>query len=170
MEIATFAGGCFWCLEAVFQRVNGVSHVRSGYTGGEIANPTYEQVCNGTTGHAEAVQIEFDPSIVSYDQLLDVFWQLHDPTTLNRQGNDVGTQYRSAVYYHNEEQRAAAEASRDKLEAAGTYADPVVTEISPAETFYEAETYHQDYYNQNRQSSYCRLVIDPKVRKLFKEA
>lgn len=168
-QTATLAGGCFWCLEAVFKRLNGVISVTSGYTGGHVPSPTYDQVCSGQTGHAEAVQILFDPSIISYEKLLSVFWQIHDPTTLDRQGNDVGTQYRSAIYYHSDEQKEVAERSIEALEASGQYDDPIVTQLEPAGEFYKAETYHQDYYDSNRSNPYCRIVIDPKVRKLFKD-
>lgn len=166
-ETATLAGGCFWCTEAVFKRLRGVSEVMPGYIGGTIENPTYDAVCSGTTGHAEAIQISFDPSVISFKQLLDVFWQIHDPTTLNRQGNDIGTQYRSAIFYHNEEQRKTAEASIEALNASGQYKDQAVTEVVPATTFYPAENYHRDYYDQNRSNGYCRLVIDPKIQKLM---
>ena len=166
MEKPTFANGCFWCTEAVFQRLKGVESVVSGYTGGHTPNPTYKQVCIGSTGHAEAIQITFDPKIVSYDQLLEVFWKTHDPTTLNRQGNDVGTQYRSAIFYHNEEQKRLAEEYKKKLSEAGIWKDPIVTEIVPFSTFYNAEDYHQDYYNQNTYQPYCSFVITPKVKKL----
>ena len=166
MEKATFASGCFWCTEAVFQRLKGVESVISGYTGGQTANPTYKQVCNGSTGHAEAVQITYDSKVVSYDQLLEVFWKTHDPTTLNRQGNDVGTQYRSAIFYHNDEQKKIAEDYKKKLNEAGIWKDPIVTEIVPFSTFYNAEDYHQDYYNQNTYQPYCSFVITPKVKKL----
>lgn len=167
IQKAVFGGGCFWCLEAVFQRVKGVQKVISGYAGGNIEKPTYEEVSSGETGHAEVVQLEFDPAIVSYEQLLDVFWHLHDPTTLNRQGNDVGTQYRSMIIYMNAEQKAAAELSRDELERQKVYKNPIVTEIVPFTDFYEAESYHQNYYNNNKNAPYCRIIIDPKVRKLL---
>lgn len=168
-EKATFGAGCFWCVEAVFQRINGVHSVVSGYAGGTVENPTYRQVCTGTTGHAEVVQITFDPDVVSYEDLLYVFWRTHDPTTLNRQGADVGPQYRSAIFYHNEEQRRIAEQSKAETDTSDLYTDPVVTEIAPVTDFYEAEAYHQDYYRSNRNQPYCRVVIDPKVRKLQKE-
>lgn len=166
METATFAGGCFWCTEAIFKRLKGVTKVTSGYTGGRKDNPTYDQVSMGTTGHAEAVQIEFDPSIISYKTLLDVFWATHNPTTLNRQGADVGTQYRSAIFYHNEQQKQAAERSKEEMDTSGYYPGHIVTEISPFETFYTAEEYHKDYYDANPQAGYCTLVIDPKIKKL----
>jgi len=168
MEKATFAGGCFWCTEAVFQRLRGVKAVRPGYTGGSLKNPTYRAVCGGDTGHAEAVEVEFDPQEISYEDLLEVFFHLHDPTTLNRQGGDSGTQYRSAIFYHNEAQKEAAEKARDKLDQSREYPDPVVTEISQAGEFYPAEDYHEDFYNRNREYPYCRVVIDPKIQKLYK--
>lgn len=167
-EVATLAGGCFWCLEAVYRMVRGVSNVTSGYTGGTWPNPSYEQVCTGSTGHAEAVRIEYDPAVISYGEILDIFWQIHDPTTLNRQGADVGTQYRSAIFYHDEEQRLAAKRSVREAETARIWPDPIVTEIVPATTFYPAEAYHREYYEQNRQQPYCRIVIEPKVRALLK--
>jgi peptide-methionine (S)-S-oxide reductase len=163
-ETATFGAGCFWCVEAVLQQVDGVLGVRSGYMGGATKNPTYQQVCSGTTGHAEVVQVEFDPAKLSYEQLLAWFWRLHDPTTLNRQGNDVGTQYRSAIFVHSAAQRAAAERSR--AAAQKDFAAPIVTEIADAGEFYSAEEYHQDYYRQNKAQGYCRMVIRPKLEKL----
>lgn len=165
-EIATFAGGCFWCIEAVFDQIPGVLRADSGYIGGEVENPTYEQVCEGTTGHAEAVEIEYDPTRVTYAGLLKLFWQAHDPTQLNRQGNDVGTQYRSAVFYHSDEQRAAVEASITALQAAGKFDKPIVTQVAPATTFYKAEDYHQEYYVNNRRAGYCQFVIRPKLEKM----
>jgi peptide-methionine (S)-S-oxide reductase len=164
-DIATFGGGCFWCVEAVFQRLRGVTMVESGYMGGQSSNPTYRDICTGTTGHAEIIQISFDPEVISYETLLDVFWTAHDPTTLNRQGNDVGTQYRSVIFYHNEDQKAKAERSIDK-EASDIYDKPIVTEISPASTFYPAEKYHHNYFNKNGYAPYCRIIISPKVAKL----
>jgi peptide-methionine (S)-S-oxide reductase len=166
LEIATFAGGCFWCTEAVFQRVKGVASVKSGYTGGTKPNPTYEEVCTGKTGHAEAIQVAFDPTVATFESLLDLFWRAHDPTTLNRQGADVGTQYRSAIFYHSEEQRRAAEASRKALDESKRLGAPVVTAIEPAGVFYPAEAYHQDYYKRNANAPYCRAVIAPKLKKL----
>lgn len=160
---ATFAAGCFWCVEAVFQRVAGVAVVRSGYTGGRTDNPTYEDIGSGKTGHAEALEIDFDAQQVSFEDLLAIFWQIHDPTQLNRQGADVGTQYRSAIFYHDEAQRIAAENSKRQLVESGV---PVVTQIEPAGKFYKAEAYHQDYYNRNAGSAYCTIVIEPKLRKL----
>ncbi|HEY0079675.1 MAG TPA: peptide-methionine (S)-S-oxide reductase MsrA [Pyrinomonadaceae bacterium] len=164
-ETATLAGGCFWCVEAVFDDLKGVERVESGYTGGAAANPTYEQVCSGKTGHAEAVQITFDPQVVSYEELLKVFFTVHDPTTLNRQGADIGTQYRSAIFYHSPQQKETAERVVAELEAAQLWGAPIVTEIAPAGEFYEAEQYHQRYYEQNPNQPYCRAVIAPKVSK-----
>jgi len=163
---ATFGGGCFWCFDAIFKTEDGVKKVTSGYAGGKTSNPTYEQVCAGATGHAEVVQIEFDPAKVSYEQLLDLFWRAHDPTTLNRQGADHGTQYRSIILYHNEAQKQAAEKSKHK--AAGQFKDPIVTEIISLKEFYSAEGYHQDYYKNNPRAPYCTMVIHPKLEKLKK--
>jgi peptide-methionine (S)-S-oxide reductase len=169
LELATLAAGCFWCTEAVFLRLKGVEKVVSGYTAGKIKNPTYREVCSGLTGHAEAVEVYFDPEIISYEVLLTVFFSVHNPTTLNRQGGDIGTQYRSAIYYHNPDQKEAAEKCILELENQKIFDDKIVTEISAAETFYPAEEYHQDYYNLNRESnSYCTVVIDPKVNKIKK--
>ena len=168
-EIATFGAGCFWCVEAVLQQLDGVIEVTSGYMGGEVLSPTYKQVCSGTTGHAEVVQVTFDPKRVSYEYLLEYFWKLHDPTTLNRQGNDVGTQYRSAIFYHSEAQREAAEKSKRAAGESGNFSDPIVTEITEAELYYKAEGYHQDYYRLNKQQPYCRYVIVPKLQKLGME-
>jgi peptide-methionine (S)-S-oxide reductase len=165
MEKATFGAGCFWCVEAVFQNLNGVTAVVSGYTGGHLHNPTYQQVCGGTTGHAEVTQITFDPDIISYDELLEVFWQTHDPTTLNRQGNDVGSQYRSAIYYHDEVQKQQAEKTKEILEQAKVWPNSIVTEISQLGEFYPAEDYHQNYFNENGNQPYCQFVIRPKVEK-----
>ena len=167
-EVATFAAGCFWCIEAQFLQLNGVHKVESGYIGGHVDNPTYEQVCNGDTGHAEAINIHYDPNVISYDELLAAFWQSHDPTQLNRQGNDIGTQYRSAIFYHNEVQKQKAETYKDKLNKEHIYNSPIVTEISTYDTFYPAETYHQDYYNNNKHQGYCMLVIQPKLEKFKK--
>ncbi|HEX8129265.1 MAG TPA: peptide-methionine (S)-S-oxide reductase MsrA [Pyrinomonadaceae bacterium] len=164
-EIATLAGGCFWCLEAVYADLRGVARVVSGYSGGHVENPTYRAVCDGTTGHAEVVQITFDPQVVSYRELLEVFFTIHDPTTLNRQGGDVGTQYRSAVFYHSPEQRDAATEVIVALEAARVWDAPIVTEVVPFEIFYPAEDYHQEYYQNNANQPYCRAVIAPKVAK-----
>jgi peptide-methionine (S)-S-oxide reductase len=163
-EIADFGGGCFWCVEAVYERVPGVIAVTSGYAGGKTENPTYKQVCTGTTGHAEITRIEFDPAKVSYSQLLEVFWQAHDPTTLNQQGADHGTQYRSIILYHGEKQKLLAEKS--KLAAQADFFKPIVTEIVPAQKFYPAEDYHQGYYDENTGAGYCRMVISPKLEKL----
>ncbi len=163
---ATFAAGCFWCVEAVMQQLDGVLEVTSGYMGGDVPDPTYQQVCTGRTGHAEVLQVTFDPERISYRELLGYFWRLHDPTTLNRQGDDVGTQYRSAIFYHDEAQRQAAEASKTAVAATGTFADPIVTEITAAGRFYPAEADHQDYYRQHREQPYCRMVILPKLEKL----
>ncbi len=160
---ATLGGGCFWCLEAIFEQLRGVNAVQSGYAGGHVPNPTYEQVCTGTTGHAEVVQIEFDPDVISYRDLLNVFFAIHDPTTPNRQGNDIGPQYRSIILYHDEEQRTTAEATIRELEQSGTWDDPIVTELVPLEQFYPAEEYHNDYFRRNPEQGYCRLVIAPKV-------
>jgi peptide-methionine (S)-S-oxide reductase len=168
LEIATLGSGCFWCTEAVFQRLKGVESVASGYSGGEVANPTYPQVCSGTTGHAEAVQITYDPNVISFAELLEVFWKLHDPTTLNRQGNDAGTQYRSAIFYHTERQRELAEHCKAELDKSGAYSDPIVTEITKFSNFYPAEDYHQNYFNENGGAGYCRFIIVPKVDKLKK--
>ena len=164
-ELATLAGGCFWCLEAVFESLKGVQGVKSGYAGGHVPNPTYEQVCTGRTGHAEVVQVTFDPSVISYKQLVEVFFAIHDPTTLNRQGDDVGEQYRSAIFTHSPEQAATAKATIQELSADGPWDDPIVTRVEPLESFYPAETYHDTYFRRNPSQPYCRLVIDPKVRK-----
>jgi peptide-methionine (S)-S-oxide reductase len=168
LQIATFGSGCFWCTEAIFERLNGVVKVESGYSGGKVENPTYEEVCTGTTGHAEVTQITYNPAIVSYDELLEVFWKTHDPTTLNRQGNDVGTQYRSVIFYHNEEQKKLAEKYKTELDKSGAWDNPIVTEISPFTNFYSAEKYHQDYYENNPNQGYCAFVIAPKVEKFEK--
>ena len=164
--LATFGAGCFWCTEAVFQRVKGVVSVRSGYAGGKKANPTYKDVCTGQTGHAEVLEVRFDPKVVTYRELLGVFWHMHDPTTRNRQGADVGTQYRSVVFYHSEDQKKDAEAVRDELSKSKAFEKPIVTEIAAASTFYPAEDYHQDYFNQNQDAGYCRAVIAPKLKKM----
>ncbi len=168
-EVATLGAGCFWCSEAIFQRLEGVVKVESGYSGGTVKNPTYEEVCTGRTGHAEVIQVTFDPKIISFKELLDVFWKTHDPTTLNRQGNDRGTQYRSAVFYHSEEQKKIAEEYKKELEAAKVWDDPIVTEITRFDAFYKAENYHQDYYNQNSYQPYCMVIINPKLNKFRKE-
>lgn len=164
-ETATLAAGCFWCVEAVFDALEGVTDVVSGYSGGHKENPTYAEVCTGETGHAEVVQITFDPKIVSYADILRVFFTVHDPTTLNRQGNDVGTQYRSAIFYHNPEQKRTAEEIRDEIAAAGIYDDPIVTEITPFNRFWPAEDYHQEYFANNPNQPYCAAVVAPKVAK-----
>jgi len=166
LATAVFGGGCFWCTEAIFTRLNGVESVASGYAGGNTQNPTYEQVSNGDTGHAEAIQIEFDPSIIKYEDLLNVFFATHDPTTLNRQGDDVGTQYRSEVFYMNNTQREKAQAFIKKLEEEHVYDDPIVTEVKPLDKFWPAESYHRRYYDQNQNKPYCQLVISPKIAKL----
>ena len=166
---ATFANGCFWCTEAIFARVNGVKSIIPGYSGGVIENPSYEQVCTGTTGHAEAAQIEFDSDVISFEKLLDIFWHTHDPTTLNRQGNDIGTQYRSAIFYHNEEQKQIAEKSKKELEESHVFSDPIVTEIVPLTKYYPAENYHAKYYDQNQSAPYCKFVIEPKIGKMLKQ-
>jgi peptide-methionine (S)-S-oxide reductase len=166
-ELATFGGGCFWCLEACFEMVPGVRAVTSGYAGGQTEHPTYKEVCGGATGHAEVVQIEFDPSVVSYEKLLETFWQVHDPTTLNRQGHDEGTQYRSIILYHDETQKAAAEKS--KAAAQKELSRPIVTQLVPLEKFYPAEAYHQGYYRNNPEQGYCQMVIRPKVEKVEKQ-
>ena len=167
-EVATLAGGCFWCLEAVFDGMKGVSSVESGYMGGRIANPAYEQVCGGDTGHAEVVRVTFDSAVVSFKELLEVFFVIHDPTTLNRQGNDAGTQYRSAIFYHTPQQKADAEAVIARLDAARLWNGPIVTELTPATTFYMAEGYHQEYFARNPYQPYCQAVVAPKVAKFRK--
>ena len=169
LESIILANGCFWCTEAVFQRLRGVESVTSGYAASKVNDPSYEQVCTGRTGAAEATKIEYDPSIISLDKLLDVFWHMHDPTTLNRQGADVGTQYRSAIYYYTDEQKQIAEASKAAFDKSGTYKKPAVTEITPFSNFYAAEDYHKDYYDRNPNQGYCRVIIDPKVQKLLKD-
>lgn len=168
LEKATFGSGCFWCTEAIFLQVKGVERVVSGYSGGKVKNPTYKEVCSGLTGHAEVVQLTYDPAQITYEELLEIFWQTHDPTTLNRQGADVGTQYRSVIFYHNEEQKKLAEFYKKKLEEASVFLDPIVTEIAPYTTFYEAEDYHQNYYNLNNSAPYCTFVIQPKLEKFKK--
>lgn len=167
-DTATFGTGCFWCTEAVFQQLDGVLKATSGYSGGHVENPTYKQVCTGETGHAECLEIVYDPAKISYDELLEVFWQVHDPTTLNRQGNDVGTQYRSVIFYHNNEQKEKAEKYKAELDKSGAWNNPIVTEIVPAATFYKAEDYHQNYFNDNGSQPYCYFVIRPKVEKFQK--
>jgi peptide-methionine (S)-S-oxide reductase len=169
LEVATLGAGCFWCVEAIYQRLEGVEKVESGYSGGSVKNPTYEQVCTGRTGHAEVIQVTFNPSKLSYKELLEVFFKTHDPTTLNKQGADVGTQYRSAIFYHSEEQKRMAELVKRETETAKVWDDPIVTEIAPYSVFYKAEEYHQDYYNQNSYQPYCMMVINPKLSKFKKE-
>lgn len=170
LERATFGGGCFWCVEAIFEKLDGVRSVTSGYCGGQPDNPSYEQVCQGTTGHAEVVQVEFDPKTISFEQLLEVFWIAHDPTTKNRQGADVGTQYRSVIFYHSPEQFALAERSKAVANAPDQYNGRIVTEIEPLKPFFEAEKYHQDYYRRNPNQPYCQVVIAPKLKKLLGSA
>jgi len=169
LEMTTLGGGCCWCVEAVYQELQGVQSVVSGYAGGAVENPTYYQVCNGTTGHAEVVQITFDPKIIMFEDILYVFWRTHDPTTLNRQGYDVGTQYRSIILYHSEQQRTIAEKSKRDTDASGLWPNPIVTEISLITTIYKAEDYHQNFYRDNPYQPYCRAIIDPKMTKLRKE-
>ena len=168
LQKATFGMGCFWCTEAVFQRLNGVTNVKSGYEGGNTINPTYDEICTGTTNHAEVIEMEYDPAKITYDELLEIFWKTHDPTTLNRQGADVGTQYRSVIFYHSNEQKEIAEKYKEALNKENAFGKPVVTSIDKAETFYVAENYHQDYYFKNGELPYCRLVILPKMEKLEK--
>ena len=169
LAVATFGNGCFWCTEAIFQQLKGVESVYPGYTGGSVKNPSYREVCNGTTGHAEAIQIKYDPSVINYRELLDIFFYTHDPTTLNRQGNDVGTQYRSAIFYHDEEQKAAADEIISQLTSEKVYDDPIVTEVTPMDVFYMAEDYHKNYYLNNKNQGYCRAVINPKLDKFMKK-
>ncbi len=168
LDTATFGAGCFWCTEAVFQRLKGVHSVTSGYSGGQKENPSYDQVCTGKTGHAEVTQIVYDPKVITFDELLEVFWKTHDPTTLNRQGADVGTQYRSVIFYHNDEQKEKAEKYKEELNKAKIWDNPIVTEISPLINFYKAEDYHQEYYNRNTNAGYCTFVITPKLEKFKK--
>jgi peptide-methionine (S)-S-oxide reductase len=169
LDTATFGAGCFWCVEAVFQNLEGVQSVKSGYAGGTMVNPSYKQVCTGTTGHAEVCQIIYNPQKVSYETLLEAFWGTHDPTTLNRQGNDIGTQYRSAIFYHTEAQKQIAEEYKSQLDKSGTWKSPIVTEITKLTMFYPAEDYHQNYFNENGEQSYCQFVIRPKVEKFKKQ-
>ena len=168
MAVATIGGGCFWCVEAVYLMIQGIEKVESGYAGGKIKNPSYKEVCSGLTGHAEVVQITYDESKISYDEILEIFWTCHDPTTLNRQGNDVGTQYRSVIYYHDDHQKEIAEKSINTV-APTMWSNPIVTELSPLAEFYPAEEYHRDYYNQNPQNGYCSVVIGPKIAKVRKK-
>ncbi|HLN34592.1 MAG TPA: peptide-methionine (S)-S-oxide reductase MsrA [Nitrososphaeraceae archaeon] len=166
-EIATLANGCFWCTEAIFKKIKGVKSILPGYAGGTLKNPSYEQVCTGRSGHAESIQIEFDPNVITFEKILDIFWRTHDPTTLNRQGNDVGTQYRSAIFYHDEKQKQIAEKSKTNLEKENVYEDPIVTEITPFTNFFVAEDYHLDYYEKHKDAPYCTFVINPKLHKLI---
>lgn len=166
LALATLGAGCFWCVEAVLEQIDGVTDVTSGYMGGSTDDPSYEDVCSGKSGHAEVVQVSFDPSVISYPEVLDWFWRLHDPTTLNQQGADIGTQYRSAIFVHDEIQRAQAQKSRAAADASGVFSRPIVTEITPASRYYAAEEYHQDYYRSNRKAAYCQVVIRPKLDKL----
>lgn len=168
IDTATFGTGCFWCTEALFERLNGVKNVVSGYAGGSVENPTYEQVSTGTTGAAEVCQIAFDPTVISFEELLKVFWEVHDPTTLNRQGNDIGTQYRSVIFFHNKQQEDLAREYKDRVDKSGAWDNPIVTAIEPYSTFYEAENYHQDYYINNMRQPYCQYVIKPKMDKFEK--
>ncbi|HLT24750.1 MAG TPA: peptide-methionine (S)-S-oxide reductase MsrA [Ignavibacteria bacterium] len=169
LDTATFGAGCFWCVEAIFQNLEGVYSVESGYSGGTVDNPSYEQVCTGTTGHAEVARITFDPNVISFETLLNVFFRTHDPTTKDRQGADVGTQYRSAVFYNSEDQKETAERVKAEVEAAGVWSDPIVTEITPISNYYKAEDYHQDYYNNNPNKGYCSAVIYPKLKKFYEQ-
>ena len=168
VKLATFGSGCFWCTEAIFQRVKGVEKVESGYTGGKVKNPTYKEICSGLTGHAEVIQLTYNPELVRYEDLLEVFWKTHDPTTLNRQGNDEGTQYRSVIFYHDDEQKRLAEEYKKRLSDANVFERVIVTEISPLTTFYKAEDYHQNYFNANGNAPYCQIIIQPKLEKFKK--
>ena len=169
LELATFGNGCFWCTEAIFEQLEGVTEVESGYAGGSVKDPSYKEVCSGTTGHAEVIRLTFDPKVISFRELLDVFFNTHDPTTLNRQGADVGTQYRSAIFYHSEEQKVEAEKMIADLKYEKVFEDEIVTEVTPINNYYKAETYHQDYYNNNKNQGYCRMVINPKLEKFIKK-
>lgn len=169
LEKATFGAGCFWCVEAIYELVEGIEHVEAGYSGGHVDNPTYKEVTSGTTGHAEVARIHFDPEKITFEELLEVLWHTHNPTTLNRQGNDVGPQYRSVIFYHNEEQKAIAEKSLEKTDESDLWEDPIVTKIQPLENYYVAENYHQNYYKNNPNAGYCSFVIAPKVKKFKKE-
>ena len=168
LQLATFGSGCFWCTEAIFQRIDGVEKVESGYSGGTVKNPTYKEICSGLTGHAEVIQVAYNPERVTYETLLEIFWKTNDPTTQDRQGNDVGTQYRSVIYYHTEEQKKLAEEYKQKLSEARVFDRPIVTEISPLSTFYKAEDYHQNYFNGNNNAPYCAIIIQPKLEKFRK--
>tara|TARA_B100000886_G_C20378228_1_gene472740 strand:+ start:420 stop:950 length:531 start_codon:yes stop_codon:yes gene_type:complete len=168
-EIATLGGGCFWCVEAIFERVEGVLSVKPGYAGGRTQNPTYKEICSGKTGHAEVAQIEFNSKYISFEKILEIFWRSHDPTTLNRQGNDIGTQYRSVIFYHNQKQKEIAETSKEKVNTSKLWKDPIVTEITSLNNYSDAEDYHNDYYKNNPNQPYCVFVIKPKLKKLKKE-
>jgi peptide-methionine (S)-S-oxide reductase len=168
-ETATLANGCFWCTEAIFKRLKGIESILPGYAGGIVKNPSYDQVCTGKTGHAESIQIEFDPKVIPFEKILDIFWRTHNPTTLNRQGNDIGTQYRSAIFFHDEKQKEIAEKSKKDLEKERIYKDSIVTEITPFRNFYVAEDYHKNYYENNQNDPYCNFVIDPKIYKLLQQ-
>ena len=168
-ETATLANGCFWCTEAIFKRLKGIKSILPGYAGGIVKNPSYDQVCTGKTGHAESIQIEFDPKVIPFEKILDIFWGTHNPTTLNRQGNDIGTQYRSAIFFHDEKQKEIAEKSKKNFEKEGVYKDPIVTEITHFRDFYVAEDYHKNYYENNQNDPYCNFVIDPKINKLLQQ-
>jgi peptide-methionine (S)-S-oxide reductase len=168
-ETATLANGCFWCSEAIFKRLKGVESVLPGYAGGTVKNPSYDEVCMENTGHAESIQVKFDPMIISFEKILNIFWHTHNPTTPNRQGNDIGTQYRSAIFFHDEKQKAIAEKSKKDIEQAGLYKDPIVTEITPFKNFYIAEDYHKNYYDKHQEAPYCNFVIDPKIHKLLQQ-
>ena len=168
-ETATLANGCFWCSEAIFKRLKGVESVLPGYAGGTVKNPSYDEVCMENTGHAESIQVKFDPRIISFEKILNIFWHTHNPTTLNRQGNDIGTQYRSAIFFHDEKQKAIAEKSKKDIEQADLYKDPIVTEITPFKNFYIAEDYHKNYYDKHQEAPYCNFVIDPKIHKLLQQ-
>ena len=169
IEITTLAGGCFWCTEAIFKRLKGVISVVPGYAGGTKENPTYEEVCSGNTGHAETIKIEFNSNIIGFDKILDVFWHTHNPTTVNQQGNDFGTQYRSAIFYHTKKQKETALKSKENLEKEASYKDPIVTQIIPFTNFYEAENYHKNYYDKNKEYPYCDFIISPKIQKLIQK-
>ena len=169
IEQATFGAGCFWCVEAIFERLDGVIDVQAGYTGGSIKNPTYDDICTGNTGHAEVIQINYNPFVIKYETLLNIFWKSHDPTTLNQQGADIGTQYRSVIFHHNEEQRKISQKSMQKVEKSGTYINSIITEMTPIGIFYPAEDYHQNYYRVNPNAPYCQLVIKPKLEKFKKQ-
>jgi peptide-methionine (S)-S-oxide reductase len=168
-ETATLANGCFWCSEAIFKRLKGVESVLPGYAGGTVKNPTYDEVCMENTGHAESIQVKFDPKIISFEKILNIFWHTHNPTTLNRQGNDIGTQYRSAIFFHDDRQKEIAEKSKKDLEQSGLYKDRIVTEITPFKNFYIAEDYHKNYYDKHQEAPYCNFVIDPKIHKLLQQ-